>query len=196
MNIQKILSAISASLVLTGFSIVAPIGVSWLEKYQTLMNAAVQTDTATAVPKPSKPDTIKGTPRRIIVPSLGIDAVITDGTYDPKTGNWTITEDAAYFAVASDQANSEGGNTFIYGHNSQKIFGKLMNITDSAQAIITTDNGYEFTYRYKSTEAVKPNDVAVLQYSGKPRLTLQTCSGFWQQNRQMFYFELVGYKKV
>lgn len=196
MNIQKILSAISASLVITGFSVVAPIGVSWIEKYQTLTSATAQTGPVINVSKPNRPDATKGTPRRIIVPSLGIDAEVADGTYNSKTGDWTITEDAAYFAVASDPANSEDGNTFIYGHNSQKIFGKLLNITENAQAIVTTDNGYEFTYKYTHTEAVKPNDVAVLQYSGKPRLTLQTCSGFWHQNRQMFYFELVGYKKV
>ncbi len=196
MNIQKILSAISASLVITGFSVVAPIGVSWIEKYQTLMSASEQTDTVINVSKLSKPGVTKGTPRHIIVPSLGIDTEVADGTYNPKTGDWTITEDAAYFAVASDPANSESGNTFIYGHNSQKIFGKLMNIQENAEVIITTDNGYEFSYIFIRADAVKPTDVHSLLYDGKPRLTLQTCSGFWNQNRQMFYFELAGYKKA
>lgn len=160
------------------------------------MSASEQTDTVINVSKLSKPGVTKGTPRHIIVPSLGIDTEVADGTYNPKTGDWTITEDAAYFAVASDPANSESGNTFIYGHNSQKIFGKLMNIQENAEVIITTDNGYEFSYIFIRADAVKPTDVHSLLYDGKPRLTLQTCSGFWNQNRQMFYFELAGYKKA
>lgn len=143
-----------------------------------------------------KPDTIKGVPRHITIASLGIDTEIVDGAYDLNTGKWTLTEDTAFYATVSDPANSKGGNTFVYGHNSQKIFGKLLGIRNGAKAVVTTDNGYEFTYEFIRTEAVNPTDVAVLNYSGKPRLTLQTCSGLWNQTRQMSYYELVGYKKL
>jgi LPXTG-site transpeptidase (sortase) family protein len=199
MNIHKKLFIISVILFSSGFSVVAPLGLSWLEHYRALSSVSATSIPLVITTKPnsaSKPDYIEGTPRHITVPSLGIDTNIVDGLYDNKTGNWTLTEDSAFFATTSNLVNSDSGNTFIYGHNSQKIFGKLLNINAGAEVIITTDNGYEFTYVFLATEAVRPTDVYTLNYSGKPRLTLQTCSGVWNQTRQMSYYELTKYRKI
>ncbi len=140
--------------------------------------------------------TVHGKPVSITVPSLGIATDIDDGYYDTSSGRWTITEEAAYFATVSDQANNESGSTFIYGHNSDRIFGKLRGIQDEATATVRTDNGYEFTYKLTSYENVAPTDTQKLVYEGKPRLVLQTCSGFWNETRQLTYFTLVDYKKI
>lgn len=201
MNIHKKLFVISILLFSSGLSVAAPLGLSWLEKYRALSSVSATSIPSITTPTPSsvsnsKPSPVGGIPRHITVPSLGIDTDVVDGLYDAKTGNWTLTEDSAFYAKISDLANSEAGNTFIYGHNSQKIFGKLLNINAGAEVIVTTDNGYEFTYVFLATEAVRPTDVYVLNYSGKPRLTLQTCSGAWNQTRQMSYYELTKYRKI
>lgn len=199
MNIRKQLVIISILLFGSGLSLAAPLGLSWLEQRQALASASAidkPLDTTAQPVLKDSPNIIKGTPRRLTVPSLGIDVTVVDGSYDARTGHWTLSEDTAFYATPTNLINSDSGNTFIYGHNSQKIFGKLLHIQAGAEVTVTTDNGYNFTYLFTSTEAVKPTDVYALEYSGKPRLTLQTCSGLWNQTRQMFYFKLQSYRRA
>jgi hypothetical protein len=128
MNLHKHLVFISLLLLGVGIAIAAPLGVSWYEQRQAL-SAAVMNTPATVVSAPAisdSPSVTKGSPRHITVPNLGIDTDVVDGVYDIASGQWTITEDSAFFATPTNLINSEGGNTLIYGHNSQKIFGKLL----------------------------------------------------------------------
>ena len=196
MNIHKYLIGLSILLFSSGVAIVAPIGLSWLEQRQALDAAPNATIKVAKVSLNDAQTLIKGTPRHISVPSLGIDVTVNDGVYNARTAEWTLSDTSAFYATPTDPVNSQGGNTLIYGHNSKEIFGKLLDIQPSAEVTVTTDNGYVFTYVYTSTEAVKPNDVRPLAYEGKPRLTLQTCSGIWNQTRQMLYFDLKEYHKV
>lgn len=141
-------------------------------------------------------ETVHGKPVHVSVPSVGVDISIEDGFYDSATGLWSIHDYAAFFATISDQANNSGGSTFVYGHNSSEIFGDLRKIKPGATAVITTGNGYQFTYKLTGYEQVAPDEAEKLVYNGKtPRLVLQTCSGFWNETRQLTYFELVSYKK-
>lgn len=153
---------------------------------------AVEAKTET---KPAK-TIISGKPRHISVPSLGINVGINDGFYDEQTKQWSLSEEAAFYATPTPVINNESGSTFIYGHNSKKIFGKLLKIDSPTEVIVTTDTGYEFIYDYKDRETVDPNDTSVLAYSGKPRIMLQTCTGIWNENREMFYFYLREHRKV
>lgn len=147
------------------------------------------------LPQPA-PSAVSGTPRHISIPSIGIDTVINDGYYDTTSGIWTLSETSAYYATPTSLINTEQGSTLIYGHNSTKIFGKLPSIAVGAKATVTTEKGDVFTYSYANSEAVSPNDVGVLQYSGTPRIMVQTCSGLWNQNRQMYYFYLDDYRRA
>jgi LPXTG-site transpeptidase (sortase) family protein len=197
MNIHKSLFLLSIFIFGAGVAIAAPLSISLLEQSQALsVPAANQPVVIAGSPISDAPEVVKGSPRRISVPSLGIEVSVADGSYDAKTGQWTLSEDSAFYATPTNLINSDNGNTLIYGHNSQKIFGKLSHIQAGSKVTVTTDNGYEFTYQYTSNEAVKPTDVYALEYHGKPRLTLQTCSGVWNQTRQMFYFELKSFKKI
>jgi LPXTG-site transpeptidase (sortase) family protein len=198
MNIHKRLILVSFLLIVAGMAIVAPVIVFRLQQRQAFEAAsAVKTPVpATAKTVVAKPGIIKGAPRHIAVPSLGIDVDVLDGAYNTRTGEWTLSEETAFYGTPTELINSDSGNTLVYGHNSDKIFGKLLQITSGAEVIVTTDNGYKFTYIYQTTEAVEPTDVHALEYSGTPRLTLQTCSGVWNQTRQMFYFGLKSYDKI
>lgn len=198
MTIYKQLIAVSIVLVGTGAIIAAPLGMSWLEQQQALAASpnSIDQPVTSQLALPDTPEIIKGSPRHIIVPSLGIDVAIADGFYDAHTGEWTLSEDSAFYGTPTAPINSDSGNTLVYGHNSEKIFGKLLQLQPGAEVIVTTDNGYKFTYIYQSTQAVKPTDTTPLAHTSKPRLTLQTCSGPWNQTRQMFYFDLKSYDKV
>ncbi len=139
---------------------------------------------------------ITGHPVSISVPSVGINIPVIDGIYNKKTRVWTLSTNKAQFASITPQPNNQTGNTFIYGHALDAVFGHLNLIKPGGEAVITTDNGYEFTYRFYTTYATKPTDLSVLTYQGPAMLTLQTCSGTWYQNRQMYLFSYEKYQKV
>lgn len=139
--------------------------------------------------------TVSGNPSLIAIPSLGLNLEVIHGWEDTK-GNWTLTPDKAQYAIISPEPNNHEGNTLIYGHALTNIFGRLYLMQKGAAASITTDNGYVFHYVYEGTYAVNPHDWSVFEYKGAPILTLQTCSGTFYQNRQMYQFNLLSVDKI
>ncbi len=185
-------SHIAAVLSLSGVLLLTPYVYFWASHKATLTKGTVITTPQIEI----KAETLVGKPSRLIVPSLGIDIAVADGEYNPADGSWTLSEDSAHFALLSNQPNDLAGNTLIYGHNQAGVFGNLSEITAGGEAIVITDNGLKFTYRFKNYEDVEPNDVRIFEYEGEPQLTLQTCSGFWMQDRRMHYFSLVSVEKI
>ncbi|HEY4161020.1 MAG TPA: sortase, partial [Candidatus Saccharimonadales bacterium] len=113
------------------------------------------------------------------------------GYYDPATGEWTLTKTNVQFATMTVQPNDQAGNTFIYGHALSNLFGSLPKLQSGAVAIVKTSNGHAFYYTLNSTKVVSPDDTsAVLGYTGKPILTLQTCVGLLYQSRELLTFNL------
>src|SRR5258708_457699 len=55
-----------------------------------------------------------GKPVRIVVPRLGVDLPVDDGTYDIANKTWTLSGYHAQFALPSVVANDYQGNTLIY----------------------------------------------------------------------------------
>lgn len=143
---------------------------------------------------------VTGFPVALSIPgyrqALSMNLSIIPGYYNKKANTWTLSENAAQFATISSQPNNLTGNTFIYGHYRPSVFAYLHLITPGSIATITTNNGYEFRYKFINTYSVQPKDTSVLSYSISPILTLQTCSGTFFQNRQMFIFSFVSYSKV
>ena len=191
----KYLIGVSIVLCGAGVALAAPLGISWFEQQSAVKTSTIAT-VASSPPLIEGPAIIQGTPRHVTVPSVGIDVAVADGTYDSSTGAWTLSEESAFFATPTNPVNSGSGNTLLYGHDSQKIFGKLPRMQAGAEVTVTTANGYAFTYVYITSEVVSPTDVGLFAYSGKPRLTLQTCTGTWSQSRQLFYFDLKEYRKL
>lgn len=145
-----------------------------------------------SVPTPSEiPITeVTGRPSRLQILSLGIDLVVADGRYNEKTKTWTLSKDKAHYAIGTPPLNNKEGNTFIYGHNRKEVFQKLSRIKKGAEVVVTADNGKQFVYQFVSAYETHPNDDTLFSYEGPPILTLQTCSGMWYQNRQLFTFNL------
>lgn len=143
--------------------------------------------------QPAQPDVtyVSGEPSALYIPSLGIDLAVTPGVFNAQTREWTLTRDKAQYAVMTPEPNTVGGNTFIYGHYRRGVFSTLHQIQPGAKAIVTTKNGKKFTYVYESNRVVAPENVAgVFDYQGKPILTIQTCTGVFFENRQLFTFNL------
>ncbi|MCA9324948.1 sortase [Candidatus Saccharibacteria bacterium] len=141
--------------------------------------------------QPNKP-TISGQPVRFQVPSLKLDLKIVDGYYNKQTGEWSLSRDKVQYATITPKPNNKAGNTFLYGHYRREVFAPLHNIKADAEAIVTTANGHQFHYRLNKVRVVEPTESAgIFDYEGKPILTVQTCTGSFYQDRQLFVFDLV-----
>lgn len=152
--------------------------------------------TPTPVTTPAKP-VVSGRPVSISVPSVRInDVPVVDGTYDPKTQEWTLGLHTAHWGVMTPQPNDTAGNTYIYGHYRPEVFAYLHVIKPGAEAYVTTDNGYRFVYTFQRSTEVTPEDMSLFNYQGAPILTVQTCSGTWFQNRQLFVFTFTRVEKL
>ena len=146
-----------------------------------------------AVAQPVKPTIplIAGRPIRIVIPSRYVDLPLIPGTYDKVTDSWTLSGYKAQFATASSPANNIGGETFIYGHNNDYVFGALRHAVPSpgAEALIYTDNHHVFAYTFEKSWSVGPYDVSTLNYQGPPVLLIQTCTGSFNEWRTMYLFK-------
>jgi LPXTG-site transpeptidase (sortase) family protein len=139
-----------------------------------------------------KHSTISGKPIRVTVPDYGIDLPVDEGHYNEADSSWTLSNDHANYAMMTTLANNTSGNTLIYGHGTDAIFGKLGAKTPPTGTVaeIYTDNNHVFTYTFTDVRNLTPNDVYVLsEQSAKPTLTLQTCTGVFSEWRTMFRFE-------
>ncbi|HET8708704.1 MAG TPA: class F sortase [Candidatus Saccharimonadales bacterium] len=145
---------------------------------------------ANAAPVKHSPAAISGDPVSIQIPSLGTDLKVTPGVYDAQTQQWTLTLDKVQYATMTPKPNNESGNTFMYGHYRRNVFANLHTIKMGAQAVVKTSNGHTFYYHLTGAKVVNPQDSAeVFNYRGKPMLTVQTCTGLFFQNRQLFFFQ-------
>ncbi len=133
---------------------------------------------------------ITGNPTRLFIEGLGIDLQVVPGVYDQKTKNWSLSLDKAHFADVTAKPNNKSGNSFIYGHNRKGVLNSLSSIQMNQEARAYTDNGLIFIYMFVGAVEVSPNDTSIFNYQGEPILTIQTCSGSFYQNRQLFTFKL------
>jgi LPXTG-site transpeptidase (sortase) family protein len=127
---------------------------------------------------------------QISIPSVGINLAVINGEYYSSTQSWSLSDSEALFARGTTIPNNKEGNTFIYGHSINEVFGRLPGIKIGDEAQISTSNNLVFTYVFEGSKETSPDDVALFGYKGAPILTLQTCSGMWSQNRSLFVFSL------
>jgi len=138
------------------------------------------------------PKVISGTPVRIVIASSGIDLPLDQGDYNPADDSWTLSETHAQFAVMSSLPNNHAGMTFVYGHGTDAVFGKIGTNHPPAgtTAELYTDNGHIFTYTLQTVKDYEPTDTSLLDNTatGSPRLVVQTCTGIFSEWRTMFIF--------
>ena len=149
-----------------------------------------------AKPAPIPVQTISGKPVRVVVESNAVDLVVEDGNYDPNTQAWTLSENNAQFATMTALANDTAGMTYIYGHGTDAVFGRIGTNRPPAGTIakVHTDNGKVFTYSLTEIRDLSPSDTAIFNdaLSGPPRLVLQTCTGMFSEWRTIFTFKYDG----
>jgi hypothetical protein len=134
---------------------------------------------------------VSGQPVRIVIPASAVDLPVDPGYYDAATDSWTLSGFHAQFAMISTLANNYSGETFIYGHNNNYVFGALRHVTPSpgSTALIYTANGHVFAYSYVSSQNLGPTDTNVLDYQGRPVMIIQTCTGGLNEWRTMYRYD-------
>lgn len=133
---------------------------------------------------------IQGEPAELIIPSLDLDLKIIPGYYNTITQTWTLSPDKVQYATITPPPNNIEGNTFLYGHDLITVFASLHTIKANSLAIVKTDNDHTFYYQLNNILTTNPLDDSVFNYHGKPILTIQTCGGWFYQDRQFFIFNL------
>jgi LPXTG-site transpeptidase (sortase) family protein len=191
----RALNCVGITLVVIGLAVV--LSATWIRH----TNASVQaqplftSDNSSQTVVPDK-TAIQGVPTGMSIPSLGIQNDVAQGVFDKHSGKWTLTLDKVQYAVMTNQPNDQRGLTFMYGHNRKGVFARLPAIQAGAVAQVTTDNNHTFYYRFTGSKTVTPQDTSIFAYNGSPILVLQTCTGAFFQNRQLFTFELIGVDDV
>lgn len=147
-----------------------------------------QSNTQSTLPKS---DYIQGQPSELILPSLDISLPVISGVYNPQTKQWTLSLDKVQYAAMTPPPNNATGNTFIYGHYRKGVLASLHTIQMGALAVVKTQNGHSFYYQLSSVRTTNPEDSSVFNYQGAPILTIQTCTGLFYQQRQLFTFNLI-----
>lgn len=194
------------ALLITGFCFIigglalgyGPLMAYWQGKHVAqVLTVPFSTAARAGLPPTTAPtEVVSGKPVRIQIPSLNIDLNVAEGHYNSTNQTWTLSKDKAHYAVNTPLANNAEGNTFIYGHNRKAVFARLPHIKAGELAIVTTENGHSFTYKFRSAFETQPSDDSLFEYQGPAILTLQTCSGLWYQNRQLFTFDFVSVTDV
>lgn len=134
---------------------------------------------------------IAGQPVRVLLPRLGINLSVEEGTYNFTSSAWRVSNTDANYATNTAQPNNKQDKTLIYGHWTSNIFGPTKDLRQGDKVYIYTANGHTLEYVYEYKQVVKPTDTHVFNnFKGRPGLVLMTCQGLWAQERRLMFFNL------
>lgn len=193
-KIPLLIKVVSLNIILGGLILAGLTLVPAAETHSiTTASAAISETKPTSVIKAPAANTTSGEPSTMSVARLGVNLPIKNGVYNYKTDEWTLSNDAAYYASMTSLPNDSRGNTFIYGHNNDAVLSPLGGLKVGDILTIKTTNGYTFTYRYSHDSIVPPDLTSVLYADpSTPQVTVMTCEGIFSQARRLMYFEFVG----
>ncbi|MDD5467903.1 MAG: sortase [Anaerolineales bacterium] len=145
----------------------------------------------TALPAQAEADT--SPPVRLLIPDLGLDAVVKYVPYDGFT--WLIQGLQWELAWMGDTSwPGLGSNTGIAGHvtlrnGSDGPFRNLETLQPGSQVVVLTEKN-AYTYAIKEQKVVSDIDFSVVQPSEMPQLTLITCTG-WDPDMRLYLQRLI-----
>jgi LPXTG-site transpeptidase (sortase) family protein len=141
-----------------------------------------------------QPARVEGAPSRILIPSASIDLPVVKGSYAPASNSWSVADDAANYALNTALLNNQKGETLIYGHNTRKVFGSILNMTPGDEVYVYSENNHVFRYHFTGSQNIDParTDIFKTMTAGPPGLKLITCDGANFEYRHLMSFTLVG----
>ena len=114
-------------------------------------------------------------PVRITVGETGIDVPVREAP------NYSFSDSQAIFINTSQKIGT--GNSVIYAHNWNSLFGKLGKVKMGNIVTVYLENGQEIKYQINQKHVVPPETLEILALTNDSRLTLFTCTGFLDKDR-------------
>jgi LPXTG-site transpeptidase (sortase) family protein len=105
----------------------------------------------------------------VSIPRVGVSSVVVEGTDDRDLA-------LSVGHIPGTAMPGQNGNVALAAHR-DTLFRGLENIRPRDDILLTTPGGTKL-YEVESTRVVSPDDVSVLDDTGKPLLTLVTCYPF------------------
>lgn len=118
-------------------------------------------------------------PKTLYIPKLSRVLNITEGKVE---GNRWVTSQTGVSFLRSSQLPGKG-NSVIYGHNKDDIFGYLYLVKNGDLIYLVNSDGRIIKYQVFETKEVTPESVEILNQTADSRLTVYTCSGFLDSAR-------------
>jgi len=119
-------------------------------------------------------------PQRISIPTLGISLPIYKSAIVNKV--WQTTDLGASYLTSSPLPGNKG-NSIMYAHNWISLFGKLQSAKVGENVIVTYPDNKKKTFVIAYTSVVSPDESSILAPSNDKRLTLYTCTGWFDSHR-------------
>ena len=196
---HRILNYAGWALILAGMVVLAYVGVQYVSRpsatsphwnsSQEKKGQAVQkklNKNENAVPVPTKSrDIAAGTDpaTRLVIPKIGVDAPVVETP--PVNGVWNVANWAVGHLTTTANPGAHG-NIALSAHDDimGEIFKRLDQLGPGDVVKLYTKNGV-FTYVVVRQLVVDPSDVAVLNPTAKPTVTLISCTPYWVDTQRL-----------
>lgn len=119
-------------------------------------------------------------PKYIRIKSIGLNAGVSPGGY--KDGKWVLDDNLVLYLPSSDRLG-QGGNTILYAHNKENLFGNLKKVSVGDVVALGAANGEMYNYSIYSIEYIKPYQMEKISTNLKDTITLFTCDGWFDEKR-------------
>lgn len=119
-------------------------------------------------------------PVTVRIPSLSIDLPVHTATIEK--GKWPASP-TGIMHLSSSPIPGEWGNSILYGHNWQNLFGPMKKIQKGDLVEVELSSGETRMFEVVMTDTVTPDQTHILSQSEDARLTLYTCTGFLDRKR-------------
>lgn len=122
----------------------------------------------------------QSTPTYIKIEDLQISLPIVPAKVENDI--WETTNTGASYLVSSPIPGNKG-NSIIYGHNWANLFGNLTKAIPGQVVEIGYADGSKKRFIIEYTSVVAPVEASILESSNDKRITLYTCTGFFDSKR-------------
>lgn len=99
-----------------------------------------------------------------------------------EKNNWEVTS-AGVSYIAGSVVPGQKGNSVLYGHNFPSLLGSLYKVKPGEAIQILYADGTKKTFIVNTTIVVSPDQVDILRQSKDTRITLYTCTGWFDTKR-------------
>lgn len=120
------------------------------------------------------------TPKELLYPDLGIHLPVIPSQINNL--DWEVTDQGISY-LTSSPLPGDLGNSILYGHNWSNLLGNLKKAKVGQLIQVKYDDDSVKVFKVEYISEVNPTQSSILDNSNDARITLYTCSGFFDSKR-------------